>query len=328
MMRRLAEFGPYVPMANRLILDTDGGVDDAQALLLLIAAGRAPDAITTVYGNVSLEAATENVLAILAAAGAHIEVHAGAAQPLVETRIDARHVHGEDGLGGAPRPAETRDLAGADAVQFLTATLLAAAAGDPVDLLMVGPLTNLALALRRTPAIVAGIGRLTVMGGTLNGRGNVTPAAEFNIFCDPEAAAIVLGAGLDTTVVPWEPCVSHFLEGSDIDRMLEAAPDSDYKAFVRGLMEHDRRRHVSEGKGDRLFLIDPLAAAVVVEPAIVTKALRASVGVSLAPGLSRGMTVIDPSGRLGTPTVTLVEKARQDRLAALVAASITWSPPK
>lgn len=328
MMRRLAEFGPYMRKANRLILDTDGGVDDAQALLLLIAAGRAPDAITTVYGNVSLEAATQNVLAILAAAGAHIEVHAGAAQPLVETRIDARHVHGEDGLGGAPRPAETRDLSGTDAVQFLTAMLTAAAAAaDPVDLLMVGPLTNLALALRRTPGIVAGIGRLTVMGGTLHGRGNVTPAAEFNIFCDPEAAAIVLGAGLDTTVVPWEPCVGHFLEGGAIDRMLSRAPDSDYKAFVRGLMEHDRSRHVREGKGDRLFLIDPLAAAVVVEPTIVTKALRASIGVSLAPGLTRGMTVIDPSGRLGTPTVTVVEEARQDRLEALVAASIAWSPP-
>ena len=329
MMRRLAEIGPYVSMANRLILDTDGGVDDAQALLLLIAAGRAPHAITTVYGNVSLEAATDNVLAILAAAGVHIEVHAGAAQPLVETRIDARHVHGEDGLGGAPRPAESRDLSGTDAVQFLTATLTAAsAAADPVDLLMVGPLTNLALALRRTPGIAAGIGRLTVMGGTLHGRGNVTPAAEFNIFCDPEAAAIVLSAGLDTTVIPWEPCVSHFLEGTDLDRMLEAAPDSEYKAFVQGLMAHDRTRHVREGKGDRLFLIDPLAAAVTVDPSIVTKALRASIGVALAPGLTRGMTVIDPSGRIGTPMVTVVEEARLDRLAALFAACLTWSPPR
>lgn len=327
-MRRLADFGLYVPMANRLIFDTDGGVDDAQALLLLIAAGRAPDAITTVYGNVSLEAATENVLAILAAAGVHIEVHAGAAQPLVETRIDARHVHGEDGLGGAPRPTETRDLAGWDAVQFLTATLSAAAdSADPVDLLMVGPLTNLALALRRTPRITKGIGRLTVMGGTLNGRGNVTPAAEFNIFCDPEAAAIVLGAGLDATVVPWEPCLSHFLVGSDIDRVLEAAPDSEYKAFVRGLVAHERSRHMREGKGDRLFLIDPLAAAVAVEPSIVTKALQASVGVALAPGLTRGMTVVDPSGRVGTPPVTLVVEVRLDRLAALVGASLTWSPP-
>src|SRR5262249_18955074 len=156
---------------------------------------------------------------------------------------------------------------------------------DPVDLLMVGPLTNLALALRRTPGIMKGVGHLIIMGGTLNGRGNVTPAAEFNVFCDPEAAAIVLGAGLDTTVVPWEPCLSLFVAGSAIARMLEAAPDSEYKAFVQGLVEHERSRHIREGKGDRLFLVDPLAAAVAVEPSIVTKALQASVGVALAPGL-------------------------------------------
>src|SRR5882672_1767297 len=110
---------------NRLILDTDGGVDDAQALLLLNAAGRAPDVITTVFGNVSLDTATRNVLATLAVAG-------------------------EDGLGGAPRPARTADIAGSDAVGFLVSTLSAAAAtADPVDLLMIGPLTNLALALQR-----------------------------------------------------------------------------------------------------------------------------------------------------------------------------------
>src|SRR5260370_5264982 len=129
---------------NRVILDTDGGVDDAQALLLLIAAGRAPDAITTVFGNVSLEAATRNVLAVLAVAGAAVPVHAGAAEPLAHERIDARHVHGEDGLGGAPRPIRTADVAGADAGGFLAATLsAAAAAGHRVAILMIRPATNL-----------------------------------------------------------------------------------------------------------------------------------------------------------------------------------------
>ena len=91
-------------MPNRLILDTDGGVDDAQALLLLIANGRPPDAITTVFGNVDLEAATRNVLATLAVVGADdIPVHMGSAEPLAQEIIHARHVHGEDGLGGAPR---------------------------------------------------------------------------------------------------------------------------------------------------------------------------------------------------------------------------------
>jgi inosine-uridine nucleoside N-ribohydrolase len=314
---------------NRLILDTDGGVDDAQALLLLIAAGRAPDAITTVFGNVSLEAATQNVLAVLAVAGAAIPVHPGAEQPLAQDRIDARHVHGEDGLGGAPRPDRTADIAGSDAVGFLVTTLSdAAASADPVDLLMIGPLTNLALALQRAPRIADGVGRLTIMGGTVFGRGNVTPAAEFNIFSDPEAAAIVLGAGVETTVIPWEPCLAHSLSGAEIDRMFEPVADSDYKAFVQALVEHDRKRHIRNGQGDCLFFIDPLAAAVVVETGIVTRSIRASLAVALEPGVARGMTVVDPSGRLGTPMVTLVEEARLDRLAAFFAASVAYSPQR
>lgn len=313
--------------SNRLILDTDGGVDDAQALMLLIANGRPPDAITTVFGNVSLEAATANVLATLAVAGASIPVHAGAADPLAQERIDARHVHGEDGLGGAPRPERTADVAGSDAVGFLVSTLSgAAAAAQRVDLLMIGPLTNLALALQRAPGIIGGIGELTIMGGTLYGRGNVTPAAEFNIFSDPEAAAIVFGAALQTTVVPWEPCLMHVLGGEEIDRMFESVVECDYKTFARALVQNERERHVRSGQGDCLFFIDPLAAAVVVEPGIVTRSLRASLGVAVAPGIARGMTIVDPSGRLATPMVTLIEEARLDRLAALYAASVACPP--
>ena len=312
---------------NRLILDTDGGVDDAQALLMLIAAGRAPDAVTTVFGNVSLEAATENVLAVLAVAGADIPVHPGAAEPLAQERIDARHVHGEDGLGGAPRPGQVGDIAGSDAVGFLTASLLqAAATDDPIDLLMVGPLTNLALALQGTPeitrGIIRGIGQLTIMGGTVFGRGNVTPAAEFNIFADPEAAAIVLAAGLDTIVVPWEPCLAHSLTGAEIDRMFATAGEGNYRDFVKALVDHERKRHIRNGQGDCFFFIDPLAAAVVIEPDIVTRSIRASVDVALAPGITRGMTVVDPSFRLGTPPVTVVEEAKLDRLKALYARSV------
>lgn len=314
-------------MTSRLILDTDGGVDDAQALLLLIAAGRTPDAITTVFGNVDLDAATANILATLAVAGVSAPVHAGAPDPLAGERIHARHVHGEDGLGGAPRPSHTRTIASSDAVGFLVETLAAAAtSGDRADLLMIGPLTNLALALRRNPAITAGLRRLIIMGGTVYGRGNVTPAAEFNIFCDPEAAAIVFSADVDTTVVPWEACLAHALAGSAIDRMSEQAADSPYKAFVQALVRNERERHVRSGMGDCLMFIDPLAAAVAIEPDIVTRSLRASVDVACAPGLTRGMTVIDPSGRLGTPPVILVEEARPERLAALFAASVAYTP--
>jgi inosine-uridine nucleoside N-ribohydrolase len=310
-------------MTNRLILDTDGGIDDAQALLLLIANGRAPAAITTVFGNVELEAATRNVLATLAVVGADIPVHKGTAEPLVQELIHAKHVHGEDGLGGAPRPARTADVAGSDAVGFLVATLSEAAAkGERVDLLTIGPLTNLALALRRAPGIVGGVGQLAIMGGTVYGRGNATPAAEFNIYADPEAAAVVFRADLETVVVPWEPCLTHYLSGTEVDRLFAGVTKGLPREFSWALVQHARKTDIARGQGDRFRFIDPLAAAVVIEPDIVTKSVRASVDVALGPGITRGMTVVDPSGRLGTPMVTLVEEAKIERLAAFYAASI------
>ena len=310
-------------MANRLILDTDGGVDDAQALLLLIANGRPPDAITTVFGNVDLDTATGNILSVLAVAGAAIDVHKGAHEPLVQEIIHAREIHGEDGLGGAPRPHAIAEIAGSDAAGLLVTELsIAATTGQPIDLLFIGPLTNLAMALQAAPGIVGGIGQLTIMGATVYGRGNTTPAAEFNIYADPEAAAVVFAADIETVVVPWEPCVSHFLTGEEVDALFAAVPESDYRTFSLALAAHARKTIAGHGKGDLLRFVDPLAAAVVVEPDIVTKSQRASVDVALAPGIARGMTVVDPSFRLGTPPVTVVEAARLDRLKAMYARSI------
>lgn len=312
---------------NRLILDTDGGVDDAQALLMLIANGRVPDAITTVFGNVGLDAATRNILSTLAVTHSDIPVHAGAGRPLTQAVIDAKYIHGEDGLGGAPRPEHRAEIASADANGFLIESFKSASdRGEKVDLLMIGPLTNLALALRLEPSIINGIGQLTIMGGTVYGRGNTTPAAEFNIYADPEAAAIVFGADIDIVVVPWEPCMLHYISGPEVDALFEPVADSPQKAFSLALARHARQTTESYGGGDNFRFVDPLAAAVLIEPELVTKSIRASVDVALAPGIARGMTLVDPSGRLGTPMVTLVEEAKLDRLIALYATSIAYVP--
>jgi len=314
---------------NRLILDTDGGVDDAQALLMLIAAGRTPFAITTVFGNVGVDAATRNILATLAVAGANAEVHQGVGRPLTQPIIDAKYIHGEDGLGGAPRPVHALEVTSRDAMGFLRTTFRAAAGrGEKVDILMIGPLTNLALAIRLEPEIIDGIGQLTIMGGTAYGRGNTTPAAEFNIYADPEAAAIVFSSELQIVVVPWEPCVTHNMTGQEVDTLFAPLADGPEKAFSAALARHARQTIAGYGGGDNFRFVDPLAAAVVIEPGIVTKSMRASMDVALAPGITRGMTVVDPSGRLGTPMVTIVEEARLDRLVALYAASIAYSPKK
>ena len=310
-----------------LILDTDGGVDDAQALILLVAHGVVPLAVTTVFGNVGLEAATRNMLATLAVLGADVPVHAGADRPLVQPIIDAKHVHGEDGLGNAPRPDRQAAPASHDAVRYLCDTFHAAGQqGERVDILMIGPLTNLALALRLDPGIIAGIGRLTIMGATVYGRGNTTPAAEFNIFADPEAAQIVFAADIDTVVVPWEPCVTHSLTGAQLDGLFADVPPGLPKAFSQALASHARQTVAGFGGGDNMRFVDPFAAAVIIDPSLVTKSTRASVDVALAPGITRGMTVVDPSGRLGTPMVTLVEEAPLDRLIALYKTSIHYRP--
>ncbi|MCW5722309.1 MAG: nucleoside hydrolase [Devosia sp.] len=313
-------------MVRKLILDTDGGVDDAQALLMLIAADRTPDYITTVFGNVGLDAATRNILTVLEVAGkGDVPVHKGADRPLTQPVIDAKYIHGEDGLGGAPRPAKIPEIASADGVGFLIETFRAAVSqGEKVDILMIGPLTNLALALRLAPDIVEGIGQLTIMGATVYGRGNTTPAAEFNIYADPEAASVVFGADIETLVAPWEPCVTHFMTGDEVDALLAEIPDSPEKQFSAALVDHARRTTIGYGGPDHFRFVDPLAIAAVIEPDLVTKTVKASVDVALAPGITRGMTLVDPTGRLGTPMVTLIEEAKVERLVALYRSSVAY----
>jgi purine nucleosidase/non-specific riboncleoside hydrolase len=116
------------------------------------------------------------------------------------------------------------------------------------------------------------------------------------------------------------------MAGADVDALFEKLPGSEYVVFSQALVQHARRHTAQSGHGDVFRFVDPLAAAVVVEPEIVTKSVQASIGVSLAYGITRGTTVVDPSGRLGTPTVTLVEEVNLDRLIALYAASVAYSP--
>lgn len=309
------------------IFDSDGGVDDAQALILLVANGRVPDLITTVFGNVGRDQATTNLLAVCAQLGVSIPTHRGADRPLTQPIIDAKYVHGDDGLGGAPRPARQDAPASDNAIGVLIDTFNAAARkGEKADILMIGPLTNLALALRLDPGIVAGIGTLTIMGGNVYGRGNTTPAAEFNIYADPEAAHVVLTAGIETVVIPWEPCTTHFMEGERVDALFAAVPESPLKAFSKALADHARHNSVARGNPDRFLYVDPLAAAVVIEPGMVTKSILASSSVELSAGLTRGMTLVDPSGRLGTPKITFVETVDIARVDHLYGVSVAYSP--
>ena len=199
-----AASSPQVPLPaappKRILLDCDPGIDDAFAIVYACGhPGLDLCGVTTVAGNVSLERTTANALSVLEFAGhGQVPVAAGSPVPLLRPFADARHVHGESGLGQARLPPPR----GRPAAQPATDLLIETIAGSPgeVTLVATGPLTNIALAIRRHPALASQVADFVIMGGSA-GRGNVTPAAEFNIATDPEAAAIVFGAGWRVTMV-------------------------------------------------------------------------------------------------------------------------------
>jgi purine nucleosidase len=204
----------------RVLLDCDPGIDDAFAIVFACGhPGLDLAGLTTVSGNVDLDTVTANALSVLELAGRpDVPVVPGSARPLLRPALDARHVHGEGGLGAARLPAARARPAGGHAVDYLTDTIRAAP--GEITLIATGPLTNIALAVRREPRLPGWVRDFVIMGGSA-GRGNVTPAAEFNIAADPEAAAIVFGAGWQVTMVGLDVTLQA-RAGQDVqDRMRE-----------------------------------------------------------------------------------------------------------
>jgi purine nucleosidase len=187
-------------MAQKIILDCDPGIDDAMAIAFAVGSADIElTGITTVAGNVGLDKTTANALRLLEFFGAApVPVTAGAAAPLSRPAISAEHVHGADGLRGLKLPAAAGPPRPGHAADYIVDTVLAAP--GEITLVAVGPLTNVALALRREPALVSAVRDFVIMGGS-SARGNVTPAAEFNIAADPEAAGEVFAAGWTVTMV-------------------------------------------------------------------------------------------------------------------------------
>nr|WP_228533585.1 nucleoside hydrolase [Pseudomonas sp. UFMG81] len=198
-----------------LIIDTDPGADDVVALLLAMASKEELNirAITTVAGNVRLEKTSRNARLAREWGGREdIPVYAGAGRPLVRAPIYAANVHGEEGLTGVQVHEPSKPLAKGNAVQYLVDTL-GAAEPHSITVAMLGPQTNLALALIQQPDIAKGIKEVVIMGGAHFNGGNITPAAEFNLFADPHAAEVVLASGVKLTYLPLD--VTHKLLTSD-----------------------------------------------------------------------------------------------------------------
>jgi inosine-uridine nucleoside N-ribohydrolase len=273
-----------------IVLDCDPGLDDAIAILC---AARYADlvAITTVAGNVSLDKTTRNALVVCHLAGIDVPVHAGAAEALVPHQHGAADVHGESGLGGEVDIETGREPASTDAPGALCAL---ARARDDLHLVAVGPLTNVALAIRRDPSFAARLRSLTIMGGAATG-GNVTAAAEFNIFIDPEAAAIVFDSGVPVRTVPLDCTHQVVARAHHAARLREAATPT--ATFVADLLDHYGRLGAAIDLAGLGALHDPCAVLSVVHPELFGFVPR-KVDIELDGQRTRGMTVLDTRPRV------------------------------
>ncbi len=269
---------------TRLIIDTDPGIDDAIALFAALASPELDVAgLTTVFGNVTVETATRNALTLLDVAGrADIPVARGAAAPIAMDYLGAiPHVHGEDGLGdGGELVAPTRAALDISAAEFLCRE----APGATV--LAIGPLTNLALALRLRPDLDTLVEQVVVMGGNALGPGNATPAAEANMWHDPEAADVVFGARWPVTMVGLDVTHEVVLPGAGIDE-LTARDTATARMLAQAIpLYRDFLAKVSDVDG--IYLHDPSAVAYVLAPHLF-RTQRWPVRVETH-GISRGKT--------------------------------------
>ncbi|MDX6377790.1 MAG: hypothetical protein QOE98_2093 [Gaiellaceae bacterium] len=290
--------------ATRLVIDCDPGIDDAIALLLALASPELSlQAVTAVGGNNGLDRTAPNALRILELAGrSDIAVSAGAARPLVwPVEQRATSVHGEDGLGDAGLGDPAGSLDGRHAADVLGAL-------DGVTLVAIGPLTNVALALARRPEAVHGIERLVWMGGGFSG-GNVTPAAEFNAWWDPEAAARVLQAGMELVIVPLDATRDATVGPAEIARL---APEASAM-----LSYYLRFYHATYGV-EECRLHDPLAVAVLLDESIV-ELVDARVEIDCTRDISRGATLADRRGQTGPANARIAVAADTERFRALIA---------
>jgi purine nucleosidase len=275
-------------MPQKIIIDTDPGQDDAVAILLALASPELEVlGITAVAGNVPLELTALNARKVCELAGRpDVPVFAGCDRPMARDLVTAEHVHGKTGLDGADLPDPTMPLAGGEAVDWIIDTVRAE---EDVVLCPLGPLTNIGTALERAPDIADRIERIVLMGGAHFEVGNITPAAEFNVFVDPEAARTVFRSGVPITVLPLDVTHKALTTRARNDAFRAAGPVGEVVAGWTGFFERfDMEKYGSEGAP----LHDPCVIAWLLQPDLFT-GREINVEIEVDSPLTRGMTVAD-----------------------------------
>jgi purine nucleosidase len=297
----------------KILLDTDTAGDDTIAIMMALRAANAKlKGVTINCGNVRFDQEVENALYTIQVAGisGKVPVYPGTRHPILKDWSTVEHIHGRDGMGNSRFPKARQRPSPKAAVDAIVDTVNS----EPgeITLVEIAPMTNLALAIRKDPSIVKKVKQFYFMGGTNQYLGNVTPAAEFNIWVDPEAAKIVLHSGMPTTMVGWDICMKYGLIGQREYSQIEAMRTKYSEFFIA--VNRQVRRFMREERGiDATSCPDSMTMSIVLNPRVATDVRKRFVDVDTSDGLSRGATVVDDMNVLGRkPNVSVVYAASQD----------------
>lgn len=279
-------------MSRKIIIDTDPGQDDAVAILLALASPEELDVlgIVAVAGNVGLHHNANNARKVVELSGRRdIPVYAGCARPMRRDLVTAEHVHGDTGLNGPDLPDPTLPLEAQHGVDYIIDTLMAADPGT-ITLCTLGPLTNIAMALVKEPRIAERVQELVMMGGAYFEVGNITPAAEFNIYVDPEAADIVLRSGIKITILPLD--VTHMIQSTPARLAAIKGLGNSTGQAVYEMLTFSEGFDLQKYGWDGAPLHDPTVIAYLLQPSLF-EGRACHVAIETASELTRGMTVAD-----------------------------------
>ena len=299
---------------RHILIDTDTASDDAVALVMAL---KHPDiqveAITVVAGNVPLDQAVQNALFTRDLCGSTVPVYAGLAKPLVRELGTAQYIHGQDGLGDIGLHLTGRTPTTGNGVDAIAETIRRFP--NEIEIVALGPLTNLAVAFAKDPDLVPLVKHCVVMGGVGEGPGNVTSVSEYNIWADPEAAQIVFQSGLPITMVGWDIAWKYAAFYPNEIEAVRAirTPLAKFCMDIQG----DR----AEGgvDGYNFTLPDPIAMAVAIDESVATRIESAYVEISLADNNTRGMTLVDyPKVTKKDPNTRVVLEASKERFIAML----------
>ncbi len=304
---------------NRVVIDTDPGVDDAHAIMLAFAHPETQvEALTVVAGNVGVQQATTNALVVLELLGKDAPVFVGCPDALVWPTPHRATSHGADGLGDCGYPLPSRRVASEHAVNALVR--MANELPGELTLVAIGPLTNLALAVSLDPKLHQKYKRLVILGGAVRATGNSwNPAVEFNFYVDPEAAAIILRRWPGVFLVPWETVMDHGLSPDQVEELcsMGTAKAEFFRCSIRD-------RYLKQIPGLKMLLEpDPLAMVVALEPELISRSEAHHIEIELGGKQTRGQVVVDWFDVTGQPpNANLVLEINRDRFFEMMKHSL------